>query len=735
MIGRLQGHFSSFVARFAQGAKARQRRRAAELLKRSGLVDRSWYLTTYPDVESRGIDPLLHYLEFGWKEGRDPGPRFSTVAYLRANEDVASIGVNPLLHYVEYGHSEGRGAPEHGSPAPAQPRPRDAFGHAAPCVSFAPDEVHVLRWKRANEKAGEQSFVLDGYFVCDCPDEESTAKLSHALAWLAALSGIGEPPAADADEQAAPVLVDAWHSAGLLRTRWRLSGGEPLVVRALQHVDEGPALVGEALVLDDLDCVDVVPKNAFFPVLFLFADTTGALVGSRSLGFPSLCRGGPHYPELILLTRRCRDSDQALSPSSVMQRLEAQMLAIRTGTRPLIGEIELDLAGADGSHPMFREDLRNWLMTTASVSVRPAPSDDGGSPSWLAQAVRLDAGDRTREGGAILRIASDMVPAISLLVAPADNEHRPSNCVSVIAADDDPARASVFLQLPRRIPEGARAQFAVSFPSLVGSDGSMLDVDLVPLAALRVGWRAPSSDAAALAPVGMDHLDGQPASASVTWLIASAGEREEDVLQCVEALAVQSNIGPSSVIFLDSGLPTAEAVARRLFRGRVQTEARAERAVRMIQTRLAAYLDASVILHDRRTAHLLSLALQDPAVATASAALVSVDTRGKGALVLPAHLGAIEGVNSSFGQRELETVASALWRTVWPSAAPPPFLWMARTVTLQEWFGSARDRPTDQLHLCSFELSATVGKAAAGRKPRLSPPRADSSALRCELLL
>ena len=91
--------------------KAEAGRAAAALLRKSSLFDAQWYLARYPDVSSSGMDPLRHYLEFGWREGRDPGPRFSTKGYLKANKDVAARGVNPLLHYLEYGQAEGRSAP------------------------------------------------------------------------------------------------------------------------------------------------------------------------------------------------------------------------------------------------------------------------------------------------------------------------------------------------------------------------------------------------------------------------------------------------------------------------------------------------------------------------------------------------------------------------------------------------------------------------------------------------
>ncbi len=77
-------------------------------LRDSPLFDRDWYLDTYADVRTAGLDPAVHYLEHGAAEGRDPGPVFSTRGYLALNPDVAAAGMNSLLHYEQDGRREGR---------------------------------------------------------------------------------------------------------------------------------------------------------------------------------------------------------------------------------------------------------------------------------------------------------------------------------------------------------------------------------------------------------------------------------------------------------------------------------------------------------------------------------------------------------------------------------------------------------------------------------------------------
>ena len=74
--------------------------------------DAEFYLALYGDVAKAGIDPLEHFLVFGWQEGRDPNARFSVNSYLSLHPDVAAAGVNPFVHYVRTGRTEGRATRE-----------------------------------------------------------------------------------------------------------------------------------------------------------------------------------------------------------------------------------------------------------------------------------------------------------------------------------------------------------------------------------------------------------------------------------------------------------------------------------------------------------------------------------------------------------------------------------------------------------------------------------------------
>jgi hypothetical protein len=79
-----------------------------QLLRDSGYMDADYYLERNPDVRQAGADPVEHFLEHGWKEGRSPSADFSVSDYFIANPDVAAAGVNPLVHYLRTGRNEHR---------------------------------------------------------------------------------------------------------------------------------------------------------------------------------------------------------------------------------------------------------------------------------------------------------------------------------------------------------------------------------------------------------------------------------------------------------------------------------------------------------------------------------------------------------------------------------------------------------------------------------------------------
>ncbi len=86
----------------------RRLRMDSQLVAASGLFDAKWYLSHNLDVAISRQDPLVHYLQRGGMEGRDPSQGFSSRWYLEENADVRATGLNPLVHYLRFGIGEGR---------------------------------------------------------------------------------------------------------------------------------------------------------------------------------------------------------------------------------------------------------------------------------------------------------------------------------------------------------------------------------------------------------------------------------------------------------------------------------------------------------------------------------------------------------------------------------------------------------------------------------------------------
>ena len=78
------------------------------VIKKSRFFNKKWYLKQYPDVKKAKVDPVEHYIKYGWKEGCNPSKKFNTNEYLDRNKDVKNAKVNPLLHYERFGKYEGR---------------------------------------------------------------------------------------------------------------------------------------------------------------------------------------------------------------------------------------------------------------------------------------------------------------------------------------------------------------------------------------------------------------------------------------------------------------------------------------------------------------------------------------------------------------------------------------------------------------------------------------------------
>ena len=158
------------------------RRRRDAMIRGSGLFDSAYYLQENPDVAQAGASPIDHYLDHGWKEGRNPSASFSSAMYLEHNPDVLRMGMNPLLHFVQHGQREGRVV----HPVPAPTAPLEHIRHIDSRLSLAfttphPPELSpgstLGRARICLAMTGDRASSVRTYIECSDASED---KQTHA---------------------------------------------------------------------------------------------------------------------------------------------------------------------------------------------------------------------------------------------------------------------------------------------------------------------------------------------------------------------------------------------------------------------------------------------------------------------------------------------------------------------------------------------------------------------------
>jgi len=144
-----------------------------EAIRKSGLFDPEHYATAYPDVAERNVDPLVHYLEEGAREGRDPHPDFDTAFYLEQCRARGEEPANPLLHYLLIGAARGFQIKRDGK----SPEVTDAPGIAAkPQILVAVESLGV-----AGTAEGRSRLSINGWALAAAPISEITAAIGGVV--------------------------------------------------------------------------------------------------------------------------------------------------------------------------------------------------------------------------------------------------------------------------------------------------------------------------------------------------------------------------------------------------------------------------------------------------------------------------------------------------------------------------------------------------------------------------
>ncbi|HVY16945.1 MAG TPA: glycosyltransferase [Rhodopila sp.] len=70
------------------------------------VLDADWYARRYPDVIAAKLTPLIHFLNHGVHEWREPNAFFNGAWYVKHYPDIEASGTNPLVHYLVAGAAE-----------------------------------------------------------------------------------------------------------------------------------------------------------------------------------------------------------------------------------------------------------------------------------------------------------------------------------------------------------------------------------------------------------------------------------------------------------------------------------------------------------------------------------------------------------------------------------------------------------------------------------------------------
>lgn len=70
-------------------------------IKESKYFDEEYYLSQNADVKAAGIDPVTHFHQYGWKEGRNPSSHFIISTILREYPEIRETSQNPILYVLD----------------------------------------------------------------------------------------------------------------------------------------------------------------------------------------------------------------------------------------------------------------------------------------------------------------------------------------------------------------------------------------------------------------------------------------------------------------------------------------------------------------------------------------------------------------------------------------------------------------------------------------------------------
>lgn len=187
------------------------------------FFDTNWYCKRYPDVEKTGMQPLQHYLRYGERLGRKPGPAFDPLFYAENYPELADTESSLLAHFTAYGQRKGkRGYAQTIQELMQQLWRRE---HTADCidalVAFTekgpPGEVRSAAWVLARWFAFQEDWHYCAYWLrlyYQQPEPKVPWPVIQ-LMYCEALCRLGKPVEAEEEAQALKERFPDYYDANL----------------------------------------------------------------------------------------------------------------------------------------------------------------------------------------------------------------------------------------------------------------------------------------------------------------------------------------------------------------------------------------------------------------------------------------------------------------------------------------------------------------------------------------
>jgi hypothetical protein len=451
-------------------------------------------------------------------------------------------------------------------------------------------------------------------------------------------------------------MGDLWLEGDSLILRLEAEEGVPredcvLRIRQLDLETRAAATLGAWPVGGDEACAFVAAPllDGFAPLLITLSAPDGQPVDTALLAYPSLARGGAHYPELCAMAS---DAPYPASLARESRRFADRMWGETRPASPHLRRVRIDLRDATGAERIFAAGARRWLgalMGCALVADRP----EGMSETiWLHFRDLCGAGSsfpwRVGAVGEIV-LSPDALPTLAALTGTAGPDGGPAMCGVILTAAglDGVERVDTFCAHPQIAalqPAGRRPALPILRPAPPPTAAPQ---------AIRYTHPVLPEPEQILFPLSPDlpgTLRCAPPQVPVAVLFDSLGDPDRDV-RALEALRRQRNVGPLEVFArrvaprpsgddpLSSVLETLFPDAWRILSAPAGSAAGLARFARSATAPMVLFLSGAVMLHDLRTLATLCAVAATGGAGSAGCALVRVEINPKrvsyGDLVLP----------------------------------------------------------------------------------------------------